>query len=269
MTVAEALAGSGLEPLEARMLLAQASGLSRASIAAHPELELTAAAVAMFSDAAARRRGGEPVAYLLGEREFYSLVLAVTPAVLTPRPETELLVDFALEHLPRNGTLLDLGTGSGAIALAVKHQRPDVRVTAIDNSGPALEVARANAWRHGLDVEFLQGGWFEPLGDRRFDVVASNPPYVAEGDEHLAQGDLRFEPHSALVAGADGLADIRSIVSAVPSHLRLGGWVAIEHGAGQDAAARELLNAVGLEAVASRPDLAGIARISTGKYNPE
>lgn len=269
MTVAEALAGCGLEPLEARMLLGKASGLSRASIAAHPERELSAAAAAMFSASASRRRGGEPVAYLLGEREFYSLMLTVAPAVLIPRPETELLVDFALEHLPRDGALLDLGTGSGAIALAVKHERPDVRVTAIDVSSTALDVARANASRHGLDVEFLPGSWFAPVAGRRFDVVVSNPPYVAEGDIHLARGDVRFEPRGALVGGPDGLDDVRRIASAATPHLLRGGWIAIEHGAGQDAAARELLKAAGLEAVASRPDLAGIARISTGKYNPD
>jgi release factor glutamine methyltransferase len=269
VTVAEALAGCGLEPSEARMLLSQASGLSRAAIAAHPERELPDAAVEGFSAMAARRRSGEPVAYLLGEREFYNLMLAVTPAVLIPRPETELLVDFAREYLPRDGTLLDLGTGSGAIALAVKHERPDARVTAVDKSAPALEVARANAVRHRLDVEFLQGSWFGPLRARRFDVVVSNPPYVSEGDAHLAQGDVRFEPRSALVGGAEGMDDLRSIASEATSHLTRGGWVAIEHGAGQDDAVRKLLQAAGLEAVASRPDLAGIARITTGKYNPE
>ena len=223
----------------------------------------------MFSEYAARRRNGEPVAYVLGEREFYNLVIGVTPDVLIPRPETELLVDFAIERLPHGGILADLGTGSGAIALAVKHERPDIRACAVDRSEAAIAVARSNASRHRLEIEFHSGNWFEPLAGRRFDVIVSNPPYVPEGDRHLAQGDLRFEPRAALVGGEDGLADIRRIVAAAPVHLGRGGWLAIEHGQGQDAEVRSLLGKVGLESVSSRTDLAGIARISFGKYNPE
>ena len=269
MTVGEALSGCGIDRAEARMLLAHVSALSHASMAAHPEIELGETAARSFADLAARRRTGEPVAYLLGEREFYSLALNVTPDVLIPRPETELLVDFAIDHLPRDGTLADLGTGSGAIALAVKHRRPDVVVTAVDRSGAALAVARGNAARHRLAIELLQGDWFEPLAERRFDVVVSNPPYVAEDDRHLGQGDLRFEPHGALVGGVDGLVEIRRIVCATPGHLNRGGWFALEHGQGQDAEVRNLLASVGLGSVSSRPDLAGIARISVGKYNLE
>ena len=269
MTVGEALAGCGLEPAEARMLLACASGLSPASLFAHPESMLDGSAARAFSEFAARRRNGEPVAYILGEREFYSLALGVTPDVLIPRPETELLVDFAIECVPHGGTLADLGTGCGAIALAVKHERPDIRVCAVDRSETAIVVAQSNASRHGLEVEFLMGSWFEPLAGRRFDVVVSNPPYVAAGDRHLAQGDLRFEPHAALVGGADGLAEIRRIVAAAPAHLGRGGWLAIEHGQGQDAEVRKLLGDAGLESVSSRTDLAGIARITVGKYNLE
>lgn len=269
MTVAEALAGSGIDLSEARLLLGSASGLSRVALAAHPEALLSEASIEKFQAAAARRRAGEPIAYLLGEREFHGIALSVAAGVLIPRPETELLVDFALEHLPRDGMLLDLGTGSGAIALAVKHHRPEARVTAVEQSAQALAIASANASRHRIDVEFLHGNWFGPLAQRRFDVVVSNPPYVASGDPHLAQGDLRFEPQAALVGGADGLDDIRVIVALAPRHLFAGGWLAIEHGQGQEGEVRNLLEKAGLELVSSRPDLAGIARISVGKYNPE
>lgn len=269
MTVAEALAGCGIDLLEARLLLVKSSGLSRAALAAHPENELDAAAEAGFLDAAARRRSGEPVAYLLGEREFYGLALGVSPAVLIPRPETEMLVDFALEHLSHGGTALDLGTGSGAVALAIKHERPDARVTAVEQSPAALAVAQANAHRHRLDIELMPGNWFEPLSGRRFDLVVSNPPYVAAHDAHLEQGDLRFEPRTALVGGADGLDEIRRIVATAPAYLNRGGWLAIEHGQGQHEEVCMLMTAAGLESVSSRPDLSGIARISVGKYNLE
>jgi len=269
VNVAEALAGAGIDASEARMLLAFTTGFARAKLVAHPEAVLGEAAAAKFLDFARRRRAGEPIAYLLGEREFHELTLRVTPDVLIPRPETELLVDFALEHLPACGSALDLGTGSGAIALAIRKQRPDVLVTAVDRSPAALDVASGNAALLGLEVEFLQGSWFEPLGARRFDLIVSNPPYVAEGDPHLADGDVRFEPAVALVSGSDGLDAIRLIVATAPRHLRSGGHIAIEHGLGQDAAVRELLAAAGIETVSSRTDLAGIARVSSGQYNPE
>jgi release factor glutamine methyltransferase len=268
-TAAEALAGSGIDASEARLLLAFATGLARAALIAHPETVLGEASAATFRELAGRRRAGEPIAYLVGERDFHDLCLRVTPDVLIPRPETEMLVEFALEKLPPQGTVLDLGTGSGAIALAVRKQRPDVRITAVDRSPAALAVAFENAARLGLAVEFLEGSWYAPLGARRFDVIVSNPPYVAEGDRHLGEGDLRFEPRGALVGGADGLDAIRTIAGSAPRHLNPGGWVAIEHGLGQDAAVRALLVAAGLESVASRTDLAGIARISAGKYNLE
>lgn len=269
VTVAEALAGSGIDAFEARLLLAFVTGLARSMLIAHPETVLGEAAAATFRALAARRRGGEPIAYLVGEREFHDLTLRITPDVLIPRPETELLVDFALEKLPRGGAVLDLGTGSGAIALAIRKQRTDARVTAVDRSPAALAVAFENAVRFGLEVEFLEGSWYEPLGARQFDLIVSNPPYVAEGDPHLGEGDLRFEPRSALVGGVDGLDAIKTIAGSAPRHLKPGGWVAIEHGLGQDAAVRALLAAAGLESVASRTDIAGIARISIGKYNLE
>ena len=267
MTAAQALARCDIDVAEARLLLTSVSGLSRVTLAAHPESELSEATYGLFAAAVAHRRNGEPIAYLLGEREFYNLVLAVTPDVLIPRPETELLVDFALQFLPPNGALLDLGTGSGAIALAVKHERPDAGVSAVDRSPAALAVARANALRHRLEVELLQGNWFEPLEARRFDIVVANPPYVAEGDRHLSEGDVRFEPRAALVGGVDGLAEIRRIVAGAPAHLNSAGWLAIEHGFDQDSEVRNLIAAAGLDSVSSRPDLAGIARITVGQYN--
>lgn len=263
-SIAQALAGSGIDAAEARLLLAHTSGFGRAALIAHPESVLTELQHAEFQTAVARRRVGEPIAYIIGERGFHDLTLKVTPGVLIPRPETELLVEFALERLPSGGALLDLGTGSGAIALAVKQQRPDVRVTAVDRSGEALSVARGNAADHRLEVEFLEGDWFGPLKGRAFDVVASNPPYIAEGDRHLGEGDVRFEPRAALVGGADGLAAIRAICVEAPGYLRHGGWLCVEHGQGQDAAVRECFQRAGLESVASHPDLAGIARMAIG-----
>ena len=260
MTIAEAL--RSLEPREARLLLAAATGFSEASVLAHPERELPASAEAQFREFAARRARGEPIAYILGEKEFYGLALAVNPAVLIPRPETELLVELALARRP--ASVLDLGTGSGAIALAMKRHLPRARVVAVEASAAALAVARRNAVKLGLEVEFRHGRWFEPVDGRRFDLVLSNPPYVAEADAHLAQGDLRFEPRAALVAGADGLDAIRGIVDAAPAHLNPGGWLLLEHGLGQDAAVRDLLAQAGLEGATSWPDLAGIARVTGG-----
>lgn len=260
MRVAEALAA--LDAREARLLLAEATGFSEASVLAHPERELPAAAEARFRDYAARRARGEPIAYILGAKEFHGLALAVNPAVLIPRPETELLVELALGLKPTS--VLDLGTGSGAIALALKRRLPAARVVAVERSAAALAVARRNALKLGLEVELRHGLWFEPVTGERFDVVVSNPPYVREDDLHLREGDVRFEPRSALVAGPDGLESIRSIVAGAAAHLRAGGRLLLEHGLGQDAAVRQLLATAGLEDVRSWPDLAGIARVSGG-----
>ena len=261
MTVAEAL--RMLEPREARLLLARATGFSEASVLAHPERSLSAEGEARFREFAARRARGEPIAYILGEKEFYGLRLAVSPAVLIPRPETELLVELALACAP--GSVLDLGTGSGALALVLKHQLPHARVLAVDASAAALAVARRNAAALALAVEFRHGRWFEPVAGLRFDVVVANPPYVAEGDPHLAEGDLRFEPRAALAGGPDGLDAIREIVRGAPLHLEPGGRVLLEHGLGQDAAVRKLLAHAGLEGVTTWPDLAGIARVTGGR----
>jgi release factor glutamine methyltransferase len=261
LTVAEALDDPGIEAREARLLLAAATGFSVAAIVAFPERALPAETQARFKEYVRRRAEGEPVAYILGRKEFYGLELAVNPAVLIPRPETELLVELALQR--DFSTVVDLGTGSGAIALAIKRERPKARVVAVEASAAALAVAQRNALKHGLQVDLRHGRWFEPLAGERLDLVVSNPPYVVAGDPHLAE--LRFEPASALVSGADGLDAIRDIVAGAPAHLRPGGWLLLEHGIGQDGAVRALLAQAGLEEASSWPDLAGIARVSGGK----
>lgn len=261
MTVAEALNGAGIEAREARLLLAAATGFSEASVLAYPERDLPPAAEMQFREFVQRRGRGEPVAYILGRKEFYGIELAVNPAVLIPRPETELLVDLALQR--GFSSVVDLGTGSGAIALALKRHRPDARVVAVEASAAALAVARRNAVKHALEVDFRHGRWFEPLAGERFALIVANPPYVVEGDPHLA--GLQFEPLGALVSGADGLDAIREIVGGAPRHLHRGGWLLLEHGMGQDAAVRELFLQAGLEEVGSCPDLARIPRVAGGK----
>lgn len=261
MTYAEAIAASALEPREARLLLAEACGQSQAQIAAFPERELEAHASERFLACAQRRRSGEPIAYIVGRKEFHGLELAVDARVLVPRPETELLVDLVLAA--PFASLVDLGTGSGAIALAVKRHRPAARVVGVEASASALAVAAANADRLGLDVELRQGCWFDALGDQRFDVVASNPPYVAMDDPHLPS--LRFEPRSALVAGTDGLEALRQIVSEAPAHLIPGGRLLLEHGQGQDVSVRRLMEDAGFREITTIADLAGIGRVTQGK----
>jgi release factor glutamine methyltransferase len=213
-----------------------------------------------------RRAAGEPIAYLTGACEFYGLEFRVTPAVLIPRPETELLVDLALERLPAAGRarVLDLGTGSGCIAVTLAHLRPQLEVWAADVSPAALEVARDNARRLLAPVRFRRSDWLAGQAGERFDLILANPPYVAAHDPHLSQGDLRFEPACALVAGEDGLDDIRRIVAAAPAHLAPGGWLLFEHGYDQARRCRALLAAAGFARVASWRDLAGIERVSGG-----
>ena len=261
MTVEQALRASGIDAREARLLLAAATGFSEASVLAHPQTPLPAEVEHAFLQMAARRAAGEPVAYILGRKEFYGLELAVNPAVLIPRPETELLVDLALDRNP--ASVLDVGTGSGAIALAIKRHRPDARVVATDASAAALEVARRNAVRFNLEVELRHGRWFEPVAGERFEAIISNPPYVVVGDPHLAA--LPYEPRLALLGGADGLDGFRVLAREAPAHLLPGGWLLVEHGAGQHDAVRALLEAAGLETTKSWPDLAGIPRVSGGK----
>ena len=258
MTIAEALRASRIDAREARLLLAAATGFSEASVLAHPETELDFPIQSSFLQMAARRAAGEPVAYILGRKEFYGIELAVNPAVLVPRPETELLVELALEK--EFSSVLDLGTGSGAIALALKKHRPNAWVIAVEASAAALVVAKRNAARYNLDVDFRHGRWFEPVAGERFDLIVSNPPYVAVGDPHLS--DLGYEPQGALLAGTDGLDAIREIVRSARAHLNAGGWLLVEHGAGQDSVVRDLFRAAGLEGAVTWPDLAGIPRVS-------
>ena len=261
MTVLQAIAGSGIDAREARLLLAEVCGFSQASLMASPEQEIPFEAENAFLDLTKRRANGEPVAYILGRQEFYSLELSVNPSVLIPRPETELLVDLALQK--DASSVLDLGTGSGAIALAIKRQRANCRVVAVDSDLSALVTAKRNAAKLNLAVDFRHGRWFNPVAGERFELIVANPPYVASDDPHLAA--LRFEPQGALVAGPDGLDSIREIVTAAGAFLLPGAWLLLEHGLGQDGAVVKLLAAAGLESVTTWPDLAGIARVTGGK----
>lgn len=265
-------ATAGLNRLDAQMLLLHALGRSphdRAWLIAHDSDPLPRPAAARWAEWLQRRLNGEPVAYLLGEKEFGGLTLQVDARVLVPRPDTEVLVEWALDALPKPGgaeapRLLDLGTGSGAIALAIAARRPDAQLTATDASADALAVAQANAQRLNLPVRFAHGTWLAAVPGERFDVIASNPPYIAEGDAHLAA--LSHEPISALTAGPDGLDDLRQIVAQAPGALRPGGWLLLEHGHDQAAAVRELLGTQGFEEACSRTDLAGIERCSGGRW---
>ncbi|WP_413624137.1 peptide chain release factor N(5)-glutamine methyltransferase [Luteibacter sp. Lutesp34] len=249
--------------LEAELLLAHALGVDRAWFFAHAEDHFDEERIAGVEALLARRAKGEPVAYILGRRDFWSLSLEVTPATLIPRPETELLVEQALARLPEGGRVLDLGTGSGAIALAIASERPDAEVTAVDASAAALAVARRNARRLGLDRVFMTGSdWYSALGDRRFDVIVSNPPYVEAGDPHLVQGDLRFEPSSALASGPDGLDDIRRIAHGARGSLTDGGWLLVEHGWNQAAAVRGIFISEGLVDAFTVQDLEARDRVT-------
>lgn len=251
---------------DAEVLLAHVLGVPRSALIAHDTESPAPEALRAFEALVRRRAAGEPVAYLRGVKEFWSLALEVNPAVLIPRPETELLVEWALALLAPSAAaqVADLGAGSGALAIAIARERPPARVTATDRSPDALAVARRNAQRHAPRVEFLEGSWWSPLAGRRFDLVVSNPPYVAEGDLHLA--DLRFEPALALTAGADGLAALRAIIGAAAEHLVPGGWLLLEHGADQGAAVRALLAQAGFASVETRRDLAGMDRASGGQW---
>jgi release factor glutamine methyltransferase len=251
-------AASDSPRLDAELLLAHLLGCNRAGLIVGGGDALTAQAALDYAGLIERRRLGEPSAYLTGRREFWSFGLMVSSAVLIPRPETELLVELALERLAGTAepAVADLGTGSGAVALALAQERADARVVAVDSSAAALEVAAANARALGLErVEFREGSWCAPLGAERFDLIVSNPPYVAEGDPHLAA--LRFEPQQALVAGPDGLDALRAIAAAARGNLRPGGSLLLEHGAGQGGAVRTLLADAGFVGVETRRDLSG------------
>lgn len=280
-TVADAmtaLARGPLDVVDVRILVCHALCLNRIQLITQSERRIAADEVARLNALLRRRQNGEPVAYIVGMREFYGLPLRVTPDVLIPRPETELLVDLALARLPANQSharVLDLGTGSGAIAVALAHTRPDLFVTAVDVSDAALAVASANAAQHakGQPVTLLQGDWYAALdrvrnklyGQKGFHLIVANPPYIADSDPHLSIGDLRFEPPHALTDGNDGLSALRTIVCGAPFHLQPDGWLLLEHGYDQAESVRRLLAENGFTDVDSWRDLANIERVTGGR----
>lgn len=272
-TVAQALRKAALRLAEegredAEYLMAHAVGQSRSWLFAHANDELPAEVLAQFEQWISRRERGEPVAYLLGTRGFWRLDLAVTPDTLIPRPETERLVELALDRLPLHAPKVaaDLGTGSGAIALALAHERPLLQVLATDLSPAALAVAQRNALANGLErVQFAQGAWFSALGGRRFDLIVSNPPYIEDRDPHLERGDLRFEPRTALASGTDGLDDLRIIIAGAPAHLMPGGSLLVEHGWNQGERVSRLFVAAGFSDVATVQDWEGRDRVTLGR----
>lgn len=254
--------------LDAEILLGMALSVSRAHLFARPESPVPEQAGMHFQQLLSRRLNGEPIAHIQGQREFWSLQIKVTPATLIPRPETELLVELALEHIPDTATfdIADLGTGSGAIALAVASERPQCSIVATDASEAALEIARHNAAQLGLtNIEFQQSDWYQTLGDSRFNLILSNPPYIRSDDPHLTQGDVRFDPRSALVAGVDGLDALRCIIGEASRHLRPGGWLLVEHGYDQGVAVAGIFAAAGFTEIATKNDLEGQPRVSLGR----
>lgn len=263
---AAARIGGGSARLDAELLLSDALGRPRTWLFAHDDAVPDPAHVAAFDAALQRRLAGEPIAYIRGKAFFWSLELEVSATTLVPRPETELLVDIALATLPSaHAELLDLGTGSGAIVLALAHERPGWSVVGVDIDPGSVALATRNAARLGLRAEFLQGSWYAPLADRRFDAIISNPPYVEDGDPCLAAPGVCREPLRALVAGPDGLAALRDVVAGAPAHLLPGGLLACEHGAAQGGTVRVLLQAAGFVQVETREDLAGLPRVSLGR----
>ncbi len=252
---------------DAEVLLCAALPCERAFLIAHGEHVPSAEQRARFDDWMTRRAAGWPVAYLTGRRAFWTLALQVTPEVLIPRPETEWVVEYALQKLDAGARrVLDLGTGSGAIALAIAKERPRAHIVAVDASPAALALAQQNARANGIaNVEFVVGAWFAPVPDERFDVIVSNPPYVRDDDPHLREGDVRFEPRMALVAGPDGLEALRTIIAAAPAHLAPSGWLIVEHGYDQGAAVRALMQSAGMIDIASVRDLAGHERVSLAR----
>lgn len=261
-------AGSSSPRVDAEYLLLHVLKKTPVWLRTHDEVRLSPHDEEHFEKLLKRRLQGEPVAYITGSRGFWSLELSVNASTLIPRPETEMLVEFALEKLPLDepSPVLDLGTGSGAIALAVKTERPVSMVTAVDASAAALEVAIGNARRLDLEVEFLHSSWFAALAERRFALVLANPPYINPDDEHLGQGDVRFEPLNALVSAQEGLQDLRRIISAAPRHLQSGGWLALEHGYDQGEAVRALMHEASFACVETRLDLGGQERITLGVW---
>jgi release factor glutamine methyltransferase len=270
VSVARALRESGLQACDAKLLLQAVLDVNRVYLAAHHDQILSPRQAAAYAERVQRRRAGEPTAYILGEREFYGLNFKITPAVLIPRPETELLVEMALERIPQDQSckVLELGTGSGNIAVVLARYRPLANITAVDCSEEALAVARQNAAQllaaNNRAVMFKKSDWFDALDGETYDLIISNPPYVASDDAHLQQGDVRFEPRQALSGGADGLDCIRRIIRGAPSHLSAGGWLLFEHGYDQAHACMELLVQSGFDRLFCSKDLAGIPRVSGG-----
>ncbi|HWR95596.1 MAG TPA: peptide chain release factor N(5)-glutamine methyltransferase [Arenimonas sp.] len=265
---ASSATGTALDRIDAECLLSHLLGRTRAWLYAFSDHQLTERQVGDFMALASRRAAGEPVAYITGRRGFWTFDLHVSPDTLIPRPETELLVDLALGRIPaqRPCRILDLGTGSGAIALALAHERPHAQVTAVDVSEAALAVAKRNALELELhNLTFAHGHWFTGLDGQLFDVIVSNPPYIEAADAHLQQGDLRFEPRAALASGDDGLDDMRIIVSEAPKHLRPGGWLLVEHGWDQGAAIRLLFGRAGFTEIATVQDLEQRDRVTLGQ----
>jgi len=257
------------ERIDAEVLLSYVLDKPRSWLIAHADDTLSPDHASAYALLIEQREAGEPIAYITGRRGFWSLDLEVTTATLIPRPETELLVELALERLPidQASRVLDLGTGSGPIALAIARERPAAQVMATDASNDALVVAQHNARRHHIgNISFVCGDWFAPLGDKRFDVIVSNPPYIESNDPHLQQGDLRFEPMSALASGADGLDDIRRIIRDAGLHLMPGGWLLFEHGWQQGEAARALLRDAGFVELSTARDLEQRDRVSLGRW---
>ncbi len=259
-----------IDRLDARLLLEHVCGCSHADLIARPELEITESRATRLEELLRRRESGEPLAYLLGSAWFCGLEFNVGPAVLIPRPDTEVLVNVAAEKAIalESPAIVDLGTGSGIVAILTARLCPRAQVTAVDVSSVALDVARVNAQRHGVNIRFREGDWYAPLGDERFDLIVSNPPYVVAGDPHLQQNGLPFEPIQALtdgIVGGDGLACIRRLIDGASAHLHTGGWLLMEHGYDQAVEVRRLLAQAGFAEVASWRDSAGIERVSGGR----
>ncbi len=257
-----------LDALERRILACHALNLTRTQLITRSDHILTPDEIRAVTSLFERRLAGEPIAYITGEREFYGLSFKVAPGVLIPRPETELLVELAISKAPQQARVLDMGTGSGAIAVALAHARPDLQVWALDQSEAALNIAQENAQLNQVQVRFLQSDWYQAIEAQQFDLIVSNPPYIVANDAHLTQGDLRFEPIDALTDHADGLSALRTIIGGAASHLRPEGWLMMEHGYDQAEAVRTLLHETGFTEVQSWKDLASIERVSGGRFAP-